>query len=168
MAMRWLHWKRRCPIVIRERSPRSHITGRPDVLAVTKDRHLVEVEIKRSVSDLRANLKKRHMQTRFACIEKFPRVFYFLVHHTILQRAEELIPSWAGLAVGPTENQVQEILVVRRAPINKASKRVSLKECVKMVFLMTNQIMALEEGAFRRRIELKFNWNYGIRSDYEI
>jgi len=140
MAMRWLWLDRKCKIVLEQRSPR-YWTGHPDVIGVTTSRHLLEIEIKRSVSDFRADAFKHHRlpATRQFHIAEQPRQFYYLAPRDLIEKILPILPTWAGLMKPDGGGYSAE--VVKVAPVNAASKKLSLKECVKLARLMTNHMM---------------------------
>jgi hypothetical protein len=139
MAMRWLWLEKNCHYVLEQRTPRYQI-GLPDVLGVTKDRYLVEIETKRTASDFRADFKKRHRAARDFYISKQPRQFYYLMPRELAKKLKDEIPAWAGLM----QNHDNEfsVEIVKIAPVNKASERLSIRECVKMARCMTNHMMS--------------------------
>lgn len=102
-------------------------------------RYLIEIEIKRSVSDFKADFKKIHRVNRDLWIESQPRQFYYFVPESIFEKCKPLVPQWAGLA--RVENEVQ-FRVEIEAPVNSKSKRLNPKECVRLVRCMTNQIVS--------------------------
>lgn len=57
-AVNFLLYDKKCDIVSFERGLHDG-WGRPDVLGVTRDRKLIEVEIKESFSDFKANFDKK-------------------------------------------------------------------------------------------------------------
>lgn len=81
LAMRWLRWEKRCIIVLTERSPRAQSCGEPDVLGITKDRYMYEIEVKRTISDFRADSDKpsRKFRDDGWRAPKLPKQFYYLV-----------------------------------------------------------------------------------------
>lgn len=143
MAMKWLRFERRCPIVIRERSPRSCI-GRPDVLGVTASRYLIEIEIKRSVSDFHADARKSHRTPSWmdSFKVKLPKLFYYLVPEEIRETVERRLNGHAGLLYALNCS----VFVARSAPVNRDSKRLSLIECGRLVHLMANHIISAENS----------------------
>lgn len=50
-AARWLRFEKRCMAVLFERTPRAWSCGLPDALGITCSRHMIEIEIKRTLSD---------------------------------------------------------------------------------------------------------------------
>lgn len=78
----WLRYERRCPLVCWERSPfgNEHYY-RPDICGVTRQWYVIEVEIKLTVADFRANRNKRGLWWG----EQFPQQFYYAVPPKIAQ-----------------------------------------------------------------------------------
>lgn len=162
---RFLRWEKRCSIILAERSPREHATGRPDILGVTDSRHLLEIEIKTSVSDFRANAKKPHIarldatdkEVRDFQFESAPKQFWYLVTREILEKIRPECPSWAGLMI----HGDYQVEVVKPAPTNKLSRRLSIKECARLVRCMGNQMMSLMTSieGFRNRDSIGGAWD---------
>lgn len=147
MAMRWLRWEKRCVIVITERSPRALWCGEPDVLGMTKDRYLYEIEVKRSLSDFRADAKKpSRAWSRNTRPEMFPKQFYYLVPNEMAFKVNGELPDWAGLMRGPGSEDIQCVHVVKSAPNWKPTKRLTPKEAAYLVMKMSNQILSLAEA----------------------
>lgn len=144
IAMWWLRHKKRCPVVICERTPRWHV-GRPDVLGITQARYLFEVEIKRSAADFRADANKRHRQPDYLEFYKarIPKRIWYLAEYEIAEAIKSEVKPPFGLLAG------QEGLVWPRELItpetNHNSNRLSFNECVHLAHLMANQILALKE-----------------------
>lgn len=168
-AMSFLRYDKRCPIVIRERTPRPGF-GFPDVLGVTQRRELLEIEIKRSMADFRANAKKFHVATHVTLTLKgvgnpyFPRLFWFLVPHSLADRAAAELPSYAGLLAGPSPDDVQQLRSVVPARPNPEHQPLSIKHCLSLGRCMANQIMSYERRLYLNssRAELR------TRPDFEI
>lgn len=139
-AASWLWLEKRCQLVLQERNPRSDYTGEPDVLGVTKARYLLEIEVKRTLSDFRNNKNKRCMCHREHFLEKFPKQFWFMVPRLLIEKVKTEIPEWAGLLTLGTYT-VQTVIP---APANHKSKRLSVKECIKLFRFQTNQLMSTQ------------------------
>lgn len=152
LAIRWLRFEKRCRVAMVERSPRLW-NGRPDVLAITKSGHLLEIEIKRSIQDFRANADKPHIRRRSIAGNGFlageddmaPQYFWYLVPPELVKKAEAELPPWAGLLRGPGEDEIQSLHSVVKAPKNKASKRLTIREKVNLGQCMANQILSYFE-----------------------
>lgn len=146
-AMRWLAFEKRCHAVLFERTPDQRFGYRPDVIGLTRDRYLLEVEIKRTVHDFRANSKKAHIRTRDIQLDRWPRQFWFLVPSDILDQVRPLCPKWAGLA---SLYDGYNLMVVVPAPANPGARRLSTKQLARMFHLLSNQLMACE-GMWRSK-----------------
>jgi len=174
MAMRWLRWEKRCVIVLTERSPRKDYCGQPDVLGVTKDRYLYEIEVKRSLSDFRADADKPSRRNRDwdKWQPKFPKQFYYLVPNALAHKVNGELPDWAGLMRGPASGEVPVVQVVKPSPIWKPSIRLSPKECAYLVLKMSNQILSFaeaREGLLNRlhRDDGNETWMLKYHPDYQ-
>lgn len=113
-AVEWLRYERLCSIVCFERSP---ITSgwKPDVIAMTKKRCLIEVEIKRTIADFKADQKKRSKWCRFHYCDQC----YYLVSPKIVASAKHLLPEKCGLLTleGVSDySRLPAIKAVVRAP----------------------------------------------------
>lgn len=140
--MKWLWLEKNCHYILEQRSPRHHL-GNPDVIGVTSARFLIEIEIKRSRSDFKADAAKHCRRNRELFPDHMAKHFYYLMPRKIAEPLLEqmLIPEWAGLLT-EGETYFGQIAVLKSAPANNASKRLSLKECVKMTRCMTNHMMS--------------------------
>jgi hypothetical protein len=135
-AIRWLLYERKCYLALCERSPRAWCCGEPDALGITKARYMVEVEIKRTLSDFRADRQKRSREENYRAVHahRLPKEFYYLVPKELGDSVREKLPVWAGLL---TWNGVTVSTVVV-APVNRESKRLDLKESVKLARAIAN------------------------------
>lgn len=151
-AARWLKWEKRCQLVMTERSPRCWFAGEPDVIGVNPSRFIFEIEVKRSMSDFRANQNKRHMQNRFSndpetaarYTAKAPKQFWFLVPPKLVQKVEPELPDFAGLMT----LHGSQIQVIRKSPVNNKSEKLTLMECAKLMQCAGNMIISMM--AYRR------------------
>lgn len=164
-ALRWLKWEKRCAIVLYERSPNEWTCGRPDVLGVTKDRYATEIEIKRSLSDFRADARKASRRNRDLYPKRFPKFFYYLVPEKLREKVQEELPKWAGLMIQSTDPArwyLPEIIVP--APVNRESDRYSVKHCLVLVRLMANQIVAQADTihGMNRQAQEEYGLDYRI------
>ena len=155
-AMHWLRYQKGCALITLERQPRHVAWSRPDALGLTVQRELVEVEIKRTVADFKANAKKRHVILRNSFIDRWPHWFYFLVPKALAPALADLRPTWAGLLTFDSRNGQ----VVAEAPArrNIAAPRLSLHECVRMAQLQTQTLMGVATAAaYFRAASLRLN-----------
>lgn len=135
-AIFWLRFRKNCFLVLTERSPMRH-GGIPDVLGITKARYCIEVECKRTMSDFRANANKHCVRNRDVWIDRWPKQFFFCVPESMLTRALEELPEYAGLL---SLRDGWRLNVEKEAPVNYKSKRLDLKQCLHAVQLLTNQL----------------------------
>lgn len=179
MALRWVLYEKKCEMALRERSPRVYPCGEPDVLGITKNRYLIEIEIKRSLSDFKADAHKFSRKNRGGdfltnatnrewLFSKLPKQFYYLVPCELTKKVEPLVPEWAGLMRGPGRSEPQGIVVVKTAPANNESKRLSVKECCRLVRMVAN--WAMSESESKQASLLRFRegaWQWP-EPDFEI
>jgi hypothetical protein len=162
LAVEWLLYTKRCEVALCERSPRIWTCGQPDALGITQSRYTVEIEIKRSLSDFRADFQKRHRQNRELHLDKQPRQFYYLTPAELRQKIEPIIPDWAGYMIGS-----HCIEVIKEAPVNRKSARLSVRECLRVPRLINNFNASLMRAV--QNWQYRFtegHWNY--HQDYEI
>lgn len=154
-------------MVLHERSPREHAHGRPDILGVTRAGHLLEIEVKRTVSDFRANADKRHVVNRHLWLHHWPKLFWFLVPPHLAEKVRPELPDFAGLLTtfGPDEGY--GIRSVHPAPSNPKAERLSIQECIRLVRLQTNQLMSLHHQIHTSRCEF-FDRHFDYTSEYQI
>jgi hypothetical protein len=164
-AFFWLRFEKRCPAALVERSPR-YGHGQPDVLGITHGRHLLEIEVKRSLADFKANFKKLHFINRkiFIGDPRWPRQFWFLVPYAIVDKIEPMVPDWAGLLRGPGPGDTQQLYSVRQAPVNRASEKLSALEVARLIHCMSNQMYSQASSlrGFFRREECDWGLDYRI------
>lgn len=139
-ALEWLRYDRRCLLVCTERTPMAD-PCRPDVLGVLPNRRLIEIEIKRSMADFRANGDKRGMQHR----PFWPSQFYFLVPREMVEKVRGEMAaailhesySRAGLLTLIDGSRgftgLPQVVVITRAQINKTAVRLSVHQIARMV-----------------------------------
>lgn len=162
-ALYWLRFVKRCPLVLFERVPRSYCYSRPDVIGVTRSRYMVEIEIKRSMSDFRNNSKKRHVQARESILTRWPRWFYFGVPDSMVEKVVSECPEWAGvIRLDETPNGATG--VVKSAPKNDRSSKLTILECARLMENLGNQIVTAEIrlDAMRNRTDLEWGLDFRI------
>jgi len=90
-----------------------------DLLALTDRGYAHEIEIKISLSDVKADAKKEHghMSDRVKC-------FWFALPFELAERAAPFIPERAGiLAVGhPDTWRGENVTIFRKAPVNRCAQ----------------------------------------------
>ena len=96
-----------------------------DMLIVTKNRYLTEVEIKISLSDLKADFKKEHQHK-----DENIKNFYYAFPEEMKDKAIELIPEEAGILIAVKKHlnsgyEYRDIECYRKPKINKEAKPIN-------------------------------------------
>lgn len=147
IAAYW-RYERQCPLVVFEAFDRlEHTWGaQADVLAVSKERHLIETEIKVSMSDFRKDQHKpRHRHFKSNDGEYPTTYFYFAVPKEIANQVSfacgQLYP-YAGV-LGCPEDTNELAVEVYRSPKALNGKRLSIKQVIYMVRSQTATLCRL-------------------------
>jgi len=163
----YFRYTRQFPLVTFERSFKEYFI-KPDILVVTKNRKLIEVEVKVSLSDLKNDIKKRGwvLRQKYPDLYMMPYQFYYAVPSPLKDKAIEIIKGWkddgymngdAGLICVLDKDNLgyNDVFVAIKAPINKEALTLSLKNVVKMVKDQTGtlcscavKIAKLENGTY--------------------
>ena len=91
------------------------VTHECDILSVTKNCFLREIEIKVSVSDFKADFNKKHNH------EGNIKQFYYAVPYYILDKIKDLVPEHAGILVAAYENEHWQLKRHKKAIDNKSA-----------------------------------------------
>ena len=96
-----------------------------DMLIVSKKCYLTEVEIKISLSDLKADFKKKHQHK-----DENIKNFYYAFPEEMKEKAIELIPEEAGILIAVKKHlndgyEYREIKCYRKPKINKLAKPIN-------------------------------------------
>ena len=94
-----------------------------DMLIVTKNQYLTEVEIKISLSDLKADFKKKHRHK-----DKNIKNFYYAFPEEMKEKALKLIPKECGILIAVEKKcsiSYRTIKCYRRPQINKEAKPIN-------------------------------------------
>ena len=150
-ALQWLRYERQCPIVAVERGICRG--GSPDVMGVTKDRWAIEIEIKRSLSDFKANAKKMEIfERRYTMFSKTnwlncPKQFYFFVPAELVEKVTPLLTNGDGLLAIPDRGRIYRGIpyprVIIKASPDARAKRLTLRECVRMTAHQSGTLFSL-------------------------
>ena len=145
-AAHWLRYEQQCVLISLERGGLQW-SARPDVFGVTRQRLTIEVEVKRTVSDFRANARKRSVVLRDKLTEIWPAYFYFLAPPHVAEKVLPEVPEWAGLltfdarwsqALWPAE-----LVPLKRADRNHDAKPLNLIRLAKMSQAQAGTIVGL-------------------------
>ena len=94
-----------------------------DMLIVTKNHYLTEVEIKISLSDLKADFKKKHQHK-----DKNIKNFYYAFPEEMKEKALKLIPKECGILIAVKKEcgiPYRKIECCRKPKINKEAKPIN-------------------------------------------
>jgi len=131
-----------------ERTPFSYAArSRPDVIGVTRASKVIEVEVKVTVADFRANALKRGIVDRqrgYAL--DYPERFYFIVTPDMVDKIAGEVPEYAGLLPVEKASQwsgVPEVTVVKRAVIDHRAKVLTRYQMGRMLMHQTGTLVRL-------------------------
>lgn len=128
----FLLYEKKCDIISMERGLYDHL-GRPDILGIMRNRQVIEVEIKISFSDFRANFEKRIISRYRSNPRIAPHYFYFLVTAEIAEKVmtfeSDKHTDYGILVLGNSGN----LLLARKAGKNKFAAKLSVKQMITMV-----------------------------------
>lgn len=136
----YLRYDLQCPIVTFERGLKEYhgYNSAPDLFAINKRRMPIEVEIKVSFSDFKANFKKRIFYLQRQGYVRKPFEFYFLVPPHLVERVKTYEGiTWEGvLTTGTRINPYTGLLDIATAlpcKTHKKAKKLDLKQLITMV-----------------------------------
>lgn len=132
-AMHYLRYNRQCQLMWTQRSPWDRWDHRPDVIALTKSRRVIEVEVKVTLADFKVNAEKRCMTNPVLRWHEGPvwnmtESFYFAVPVQLIEKIKPLLPDYAGLLA--VEENPWNTRVSVQAPKRRDSPRLSTKQMV--------------------------------------
>lgn len=149
-GIRFLLWQKRCVMATMERGYDNGL-GKPDILGLTPRREIIEVEIKVSVSDLRANSKKAIQQYFVTFPERGPNYFYYLVPKTLGEKAVEIAEPHAGVLVLHHDEGFE--WSVLRKPKRIHQRVIGLKRAAELMRNQSSTVLALTDKLFRANLE---------------
>ena len=121
-----------------------------DMLVISSSGYATEIEIKVSLSDLKADQKKKH--THYSQRIKY---FYFAVPEGLQKKALELIPDRAGLIVVREKSKFRQprTFIAKTAEVNKCAQKLTESDLIKLGKLAAMRIWSLKEHAYRLQKE---------------
>lgn len=131
-ACEFLRYEQGCYLLAWERSPWEH--HKPDLMGVERGRRVLEIEIKRSLADFKADAKKRIWDYR-KMGKAVPFKFWYLVPPELVEEILPMVPDGLGLlTVGPrlSRGGNAEIIVASNAKANRKACVLRLKDMVNM------------------------------------
>ncbi len=135
IAASWLRYERRCWLVTFERG--LEYNNNPDVLGVNPSRFLIEVEVKVSISDFRADAKKGKWSYREAPSQRQPKFMYYMVPQDLVDKVTvELKPGFGLLTTSGRHNGhtgLPELKVMVEAKAQANARRLDIHHIAKLV-----------------------------------
>jgi hypothetical protein len=118
-----------------------------DLLIVSQAGYCTEVEIKISISDLKADFKKEHQHK-----SKKIKYFYYAIPEELKEKALPLIPEHAGLIIvkAHTLNVYEPTYcqIIKTPIINKTARALTVEERIKLGSLASMRIWSLKENLY--------------------
>lgn len=115
-----------------------------DLVIITKSNWAWEIEIKITIADLKADLKKHHNHDS----DKFKEL-YFAIPKELQEKALLLIPERAGLfVVSEPKKEIKMgfgVNLIKSCKINKNAKKITNEELLKLYRLASMRIWSLKE-----------------------
>lgn len=163
VVLAYWRYSRQCPLVAIEGWCELSTYGElADVLAVTKDRRLIETEVKVSLADLKSDIKK-HKHEWFergtSCLNR-TNYFYFAVPIDIANQAKLIIDDmypYAGLLGCKMYKSTAQITIadIYRKPQALSTAKLDIKSLISMVKTQSATICRLSKDLVEhKKLEL--------------
>ena len=112
-----------------------------DLFIIKPSDYAVEVEIKISLADLKADFKKEHQH-----IDSQHRIheFYYAMPYDVYEKAKDLIPETAGIITCKRYGKKVKAIFIRNAKRIKNARKLTLEEKYKVARLGTMRICAIK------------------------
>jgi len=134
VAVEYLRYERGCKVVALERTPLTGDPCVPDVVGLNATRRLVEIEIKRTWADFKANREKWSMARRKSR-GLAPYQFFFLVPPDLAEKILPTLEEGEGLLTlaGVSSYSGLPKAVVRKVARPSGAKPLRMQEVIRMV-----------------------------------
>ena len=111
-----------------------------DLLLIRKTGYAIEVEIKRTIADLRRDFKKKHQHND----NRIRELFYALPDY-LLEKGMSLIPPHAGIISVYSGHGGIRAGIIRMAPTNDKARKLTEKEMLMIARLGVLRVWNLKE-----------------------
>jgi hypothetical protein len=163
LALNWLRYEQGCHIVTFERTP-IDTESRPDVLGMTRNRQLIEVEIKVDAADLRRDSSKDHRRAVAQDIQRrnpsSANHLYYIVPEEMVGIALDELPTHCGV-ISPNHGIRHghtgfPTIAVHRKAVMLHERRLSVKDALVMAKQMSGSMcsMAIELSMARLKYDI--------------
>ena len=149
----WLRYELKCPLVTFERGI-WHWCYTPDILGVRTTGYSVEIEVKVSWKDFKANFDKRCIKTRkFIKDDYHPSSMYFIVPPELVDKVGNsgLLTDEGLLTINDNINtytglhQISEV----RKPKRRKSEKLTIGQLAKLVRCQSNTLISIASSEVR-------------------
>ena len=130
--------------------PNFYVDHECDLLVIRKTGYAIEVEIKRSVADMKKDLEKSHGHTSNKITE-----FYYCFPEKIADKCIPLVPKHAGILVVKKPYQFAKVSMLRHAKRNKDAVKWTPKEIKKVLRYCTYRMWKLKRDVFKLKSKKK-------------
>lgn len=150
MAFNWLRYEQGCHLITFERTP-LETEARPDVLGMTRNRQLIEIEIKVDLADLRRDSSKEHRRQAAYDIQRrnpsTPNYVYYMVPEEMVGVALEELPAHYGV-ISPNHaikhgHTGMPTIALHRFAVQLHARRLTMREVVSMAKCMSGAMCSL-------------------------
>lgn len=118
-----------------------------DLLIVSQAGYCTEVEIKISISDLKADFKKEHQHKSNKI-----KYFYYAIPEDLKDKALPLIPEHAGLIIVKAHTlnvyETSYCQIIKLPIVNKQARALTVEERIKLGSLASMRIWTLKENLY--------------------
>lgn len=155
IAASWLRYKKQCPIIFTERILGFVHGGKgiADLMAITKDRRLIEVEIKITLHDFKKDAKKRKWnwqkyESGGYWDHYIPSQFYYMVPPDLVEKVKPLLDEDKGLLtyvedINPNiYNNLPELIVMKSSKAIHRNK-IPIRDMIETVRHQSGTICSL-------------------------
>ena len=125
-----------------------HTGQEVDVLVVRPSGYAIEVEIKISASDIKADLKKRHAHNN-----NLIKMTYFAVPSKLAENTD--IPVRFGVLSIDDNDDAHFLKTVRAATANKSAKKLSPEQILKVYALASMRIWSLKKSLISSQNQIR-------------
>ena len=141
-AIGWLRYEQRCFLVCWERTP-LWSSCRPDLIGIERKRRLIEIEFKQTLSDFKANGRKRGVRWREQTGIGKPVRFYFAVPRGLVEKVRPFLPAGAGLMTLAADDSVKfgpQVEIIIGATHDKSAEALGKFEIGRMILHQTGTL----------------------------
>lgn len=152
----YYRYSRQCLMISFERGVEFEWRHSPDILVVTKDLFLIEIEVKTSLADFKNDEKKTIWKMREKGKVKMPYQFYYAIPAELEEKIKPLLRKDCGLIRIYNSYSFQpakSVCVAKTAPVNKEAVKIKPNQYIKMIKNQTGTICGLSKKLYEKNKE---------------